>query len=482
MTLSKLNAQSWSKDQILSELKTKKTHDVDWKSGKVFGYVFHVDEEADRVIEEAHRLFMWDNALDPRLFHSLLKMEQEIVGMVAENLAPRDLLPQIVGNMTSGGTESVLLAVKTARDWARARDKNPTGRYNIIVGATAHAAFHKAAHYFDLDIKILDVDPQSATISPDKMRKEIDSKTILLVASAPSYAHGTIDPVSEIAGLAKEFNILCHVDACVGGWLIPFMKRAGFEITDFDFHIPGVTSLSIDLHKYAFAAKGASVILYHSSDLRLHQIFTCATWSGYAMINPTILSTKSGGPIAGAWAALRYFGQDGYSRVAEDLRKKTLWLVNEINQSNDFHIIGNPGMCLIAFGSKSVNLFKLSDALSERGWEVQPQQRRGGVEESIHLTIMPHSLVHLENFVKDLKDLAPRCHKSFSFKKLTTKGVAQIVGDDISPVIIEKILNQVGVKMGELPEGPMSEVNEAINEFSPKVVDKILQAYANKLF
>jgi sphinganine-1-phosphate aldolase len=482
MTSKELNASSWPKEKILSELKAKKDLDVDWKSGKVFGYVFHVNEEADRVIEEAHRMFMWENALDPRLFNSLLKLEQEVVGMVAGNLSSPEMSKQIVGNMTTGGTESVLLAVKTARDWARARDKNSSKKYNFIVGATAHAAFHKAAHYFDLEIRVVDVDSKTASINPEEIKKVMDKNTILLVASAPSYAHGTIDPVSQIAALAIENNILCHVDACVGGWLLPFMKKAGFEISDFDFNVPGVTSISVDLHKYAFAAKGASVVLYKNSDLRFHQIFTCASWSGYAMINPTMLSTKSGGPIAGAWAALRHFGEEGYLKVAKDLRSKTLWLVDEINQTKDFYVIGSPGMSLIAIGSKSINLFKLCDALSERGWEAQPQQRRGGVEESVHLTIMPHSLEHLDSFMKDLLEVAPSCRNSFSLKKITTKGVAQMAGDDISPFLIEQILNQVGVKMGELPNGPMSEVNEAINEFSPKLVNKILQAYANKLF
>ena len=239
-------------------------------------------------------------------FPSLKKFEADVIAMTASLLGGDD---ETVGNLTTGGTESILMAVKTAREWGRAK-RPGVAAPEMILPASAHPAFDKAAHYFD--VKAIRV-PVARDLRADvnAMRDALTRNTILIVGSAPSYPHGVVDPISDIASIAHAQEILCHVDACVGGFVLPFVRKLGYAIPDFDLRVPGVTSLSVDLHKYAYAAKGASVILYKNRALRRHQFFATTDWSGGIYISPTMTGTRAGGAIAAAFAVLNFLGAEG---------------------------------------------------------------------------------------------------------------------------------------------------------------------------
>lgn len=256
------------RDEVLAFMRAARDRDVQWQRGRVFGLVYHVNDEIDDLLKEASNLFFSENGLNPTAFPSLRKFETEIVAMTASLLGGD---ASAAGNITSGGTESLLCAVKTARDWARV-NRPDVSAPEILMPVTAHPAFEKGAEYFGLRVMKT---PVRADFRADveATRAAITPNTILMIGSAPSYPHGVVDPIRELAALAQERGILFHVDACVGGFVLPFVKKLGYEIPDFDFSVAGVTSISADLHKYGYAAKGASVILYKSAALRRHQMF-----------------------------------------------------------------------------------------------------------------------------------------------------------------------------------------------------------------
>lgn len=473
-----LPKQGMSKEQVLGKLEDLRQNDVKWRNGKLFGGAFHVSNEMEDVVGDAFRMYMWDNALDPRDIQSVLQMERDVMSIAAAHLGGDD---NVVGSFTSGGTESVLLAVKTARDWSRKHKPHIT-EPEIIIPITAHACFHKAAQYFGLKAVVVPVNTETFAVEASVIEEAITPNTILLMGSAPSYAHGTIDPIEEIAALALKHDLLCHVDGCVGGWLLPFFREAGADVPAFDFSVPGVTSMSMDFHKYAYAAKGASIVLYRNPELRLNQIFTCSGWTGYTIVNPTIQSSKSGGPVAGAWAALNYMGHDGYLNVAKELLKTTQEAVAAINATDGLHIMGTPAMCLLAFGSDNLNLFQLSDSLKERGWSVQPQNRKGDVPESIHLTINPLNIPNMAPFMDDLQAAVKEV---WDAPKVTDPdlvgGLAAMPADlEMDPETMKGMFAMLGIEGGGIP-GRMAVINEIINVLPTQLADKFLTFYFNEL-
>jgi sphinganine-1-phosphate aldolase len=295
----KIPAQGLSQEAVMAALETYGEKDLPWREGGTFAYVYEGGRDVEAVVKQAYTRYLTENALDPTVYPSLLRFENEIVSMAINHLRGDE---QCVGNFTSGGTESCMLAVKAARDYARS--ERGIAEPEIIMPVTAHACFQKAAHYFDMKMHLVPVDPETWKVRPEDMAAAINENTILLVGSACQYAHGVIDPIVALGALALEHDLLLHVDGCIGGFVLPYFRRLGADIPDFDLSVPGVTSMSMDFHKYGYAAKGASVVLYRSKELRRHQIFTAATWTGYSVINPTMLSTKSGGPMAACWAVL----------------------------------------------------------------------------------------------------------------------------------------------------------------------------------
>ncbi len=369
--------------------------DLDWSSGRCFAYVFSAGEDVGAVAKRAYTAFMTENALDPTSFPSLVRMENEVVQIAAELVHGK----AAVGNFTSGGTESILLAVKTARDHGRAQ--RGIERPNIVLPDSVHPAFHKAAHYFGLEVVSVAV-REDFRADPGAMAAAIDENTVLVVGSAPSYAQGVIDPIHAIAAAAAERGVLMHVDACVGGFFLPFLEQAGHDIPAFDFRVPGVTSMSLDLHKHGYCPKGASVVLYADPDLRRHQLFAHTRWAGYGITNATVQSSRGGASVAAAWAVLRYIGAQRYRALQTDVRACVLELCRGINAIDGLHVLGEPDGSLLAFRSDVVDVFSLVDAMRERAWYIQPQFGHAHVPKSVHLTVTPINVPHAEAFLRDL--------------------------------------------------------------------------------
>lgn len=381
------------KDQILQTMRAARANDVKWHDGKVFSLVFHAGDEISDLLKEAYTMFFAENGLNPTAFPSLRRFETEVIAMVASLLGSDG---SVVGNMTTGGTESILIAVKTARDYFRARRPDIRAP-EMILPTTAHPAFDKAADYFA--VKAIHT-PIGANYQADvdAMRAAITPNTILLVGSAPQYPHGIVDPIPEIAALAREHNLLCHVDACVGGMMLPFVRRLGYPVTDFDFRVPGVTSLSVDLHKYGYAAKGASLILYRTRELRRAQIFVQTDWAGGIYASPTMTGTRPGGAIAAAWAILNYLGEEGYTQIAEVVMQTTKKIQTGIAAIDGIKIVGKPAMSVMAIASDRLNVYEIGDEMTLRGWHLDRQQ----FPPSLHLTLNYAHASSADAFLHDL--------------------------------------------------------------------------------
>jgi len=465
-----------SREQVMSELKAYRQEDPDWRDGRVFGYVFHADEEAVETIEQAYHMYLWENALDPSVFKSLLKLETEIVAMAANHVRGD---AEVVGNFTSGGTESVLLAVKTARDFAR-KNKPQIKRPEMILPITAHPCFHKAAHYFDIDVVTVPIDQQTLKADVDAVANAITENTILLVGSATCYAFGVCDPIEALGKLAIEHDLLLHVDGCIGGFVLSLYRQLGVDVPAYDFTVPGVTSMSMDLHKYAFAAKGASVVLYKNKELREHQIFTHSGWTGYTIINPTIQSTKSGGPMAGAWAALKTIGRSGYLEYARGLKEATDRFVAGIEAIDGLHMMGNPEICLVAVGSDTVNIFALCDEMKKRNWHIGPQPGAMGIKESSHMTIMPLNVDQIDDLLVDLAEAVEqvRAYENPAMIEQLKTMAATLDVDNLNDDVVNNMLAMVGVGGGGLPDD-MAEINAILDALPAPLVDRLLTAFYN---
>ena len=372
-------------------------HDARWREGRTWSLVFHAGDEITDLLKDAYTMFFSENGLNPMAFPSLKRFEAEVVAMTAALLGGDD---ETVGNMTSGGTESILMAVKTARDWARAK-KPIDDMPEMILPATAHPAFEKAAHYFDVrPVRIPVTSDFRAHVAA--ARAAVSPNTILLVGSAPSYPQGVIDPIAELAQIAQEHELLFHVDACVGGFMLPFVRELGYPVPDFDFGVAGVTSISVDLHKYAYAAKGSSLILYREPALRRHQFCVHTDWSGGIYASPTMTGTRPGGAIAAAWAIMNHLGKAGYLALADTVMKTTLRLKEGVSAIRDVEILGDPAMSILAIGSEHLNVYEIGDELTQSGWHLDRQQ----LPPSLHLTVTHAHAPVAEQFLTDLEAAA----------------------------------------------------------------------------
>ncbi|MDP3284149.1 MAG: aminotransferase class V-fold PLP-dependent enzyme, partial [Desulfobacterales bacterium] len=300
------------RDKLLSRMEAMREKDADWRSGKTWSLVYYAGEEHTGFLKNAHNMFFSENGLSPLAFPSLKIFENEVIAMTARMLGGDE---EVSGAMTSGGTESILMAMKAYRQLARAT-RPSVKEPEILLPVTAHPAFEKAAHYFDLKTVHSPVG-NDFKADVNAARELITDNTIVMAGSAPAYPHGVIDPIPELAAVAKEKGIGFHVDSCLGGFMLPWLNKLGYPVTPFDFSVPGVTSISADIHKYGYAAKGASVVLYRSKELRRHQFFVYSDWPGGIYASPSMTGTRAGGSIAAAWAAINAIGEEGYMRLAE---------------------------------------------------------------------------------------------------------------------------------------------------------------------
>lgn len=388
----KLPKTGASRDEVLTRMRQMRAEDAKWKDGRTFSLVYFAGDDVSALLKDAYGEFMAENGLSPLAFPSLRRFEAEVVKICADLFHGDD---EVCGTMTSGGSESVMMAVKTARDWARAKGLE---RPEMILPSTIHPVFEKAGHYFDVKIHHAPIGPDFR-VDVQAVEQLINPHTALIVGSAMPYPHGVVDPISELAGLAQRNGLLCHVDACLGGFLLPFVKKLGREVPPFDFEVPGVTSLSADLHKYGFAAKGASVVLYKTHALRKHQFFTFSQWPGGLYISPSMTGTRPGGAIAAAWAILHYLGEDGYLQKVKGILDTTQRLMDGIRAIPGMKILGKPHGSVFAWNSDSVDVYALGDAMEAKGWKLDRQQK----PPALHCMVTPAHAAVTDAFLADLR-------------------------------------------------------------------------------
>lgn len=379
-------------DDLLAQIRSGRGGDADWRGGRTFSLVYDpADPELDRLQEAVAQEYLHENYLNPFLFPSLLQMEREVVAMAADLFGR----PEGSGKMTSGGTESIFLAVQVARDHARAA--RGIAEPQLVTGATAHPAFAKAAHYLDVEHVLVPVGDDGRVVTA-AIGDAMTDRTALVVGSAPCYPYGVIDPIPQLAAMAAERGVLCHVDACLGGWLLPFWSRLGEPVAPWDLSVPGVTSISADIHKYGWCFKGASVLLHADPQMVRLQHFIYDSWPGGVYGSSTTAGTRPAAPIAAAWATICHLGEEGYLRLARQVRDATKRFRAGIEAIDGLHVTGEPVIGVMEIASDRHDMSAVGDVMDDRGWHLDRQQ--GG----LHLMLWPGHLAVADRFLDDLAD------------------------------------------------------------------------------
>ncbi|MDC0714746.1 aminotransferase class V-fold PLP-dependent enzyme [Stigmatella sp. ncwal1] len=400
----RLPAQGRPRDEVLRELEgLERREETRWKEGHVSGAVYHGAEDHIAFVNEVYALHSQSNPLHAELWPSATKFEAEVVAMTANMLGAAEantgLPPEqhICGSLSSGGTESIMLAIKTYRDWAQ--ETRGITRPEMVLPISAHPAFDKAAHYFG--VKSVRV-PVGTDYRADVagMRRALTRNTILLVGSAPSFPHGVIDPIAELSELARKRGLGFHTDACLGGFVLPWAKRLGYPVPPFDFQLPGVTTMSADTHKFGYAAKGTSVVLYRGQALRSHQYFTATEWPGGIYFSPTFSGSRPGGLIAAAWATLVTMGEAGYLEATGRVLETAKALKEGISAIPELHVLGDP-LFVIAFGSNTLDIYKVMERMGTRGWDLNGLHKPAAVHLCVTLRHTQPGVA--ERFLEDLR-------------------------------------------------------------------------------
>ncbi|UCC18224.1 MAG: aspartate aminotransferase family protein [Promethearchaeota archaeon] len=381
---------------VLKEMEELRKDDINWRDGKVWSLVYHATDEHTEMLKKAYTMFFSKNALSPMAFPSLRKFETEVISMVVD-LFNGD--KRCCGSMTSGGTESLLMAIKTYRDWAEEKFPN-IKEPEVVVPSSAHPSFDKGADYFKVKLVKVPVDIETHRADINAMKKAITENTILIVGSACDFPRGVVDPISELGILAQEHGIGLHVDACLGGFMLPFVKKLGYEVPDFDFSVPGVSSISADVHKYGYGAKGASTILYRKERIWKHQFSVYTNWTGGIYISPSMRGTRPGGAIAAAWAAMKHLGMDGYLNLAKIVMDASKKLIEGIEKISELYILGKPVMSVFSFASDEIDIYHLGDRLDKKGWHLDRIQ----FPNALHMMVNPHHVKIVDIFLKDLRE------------------------------------------------------------------------------
>jgi len=405
------------RDEVMKMLRQYGENDPAYKKLKTWSLVYYLGEEHTEFMKDAYYEYFSANGLNPTVFQSLKRFETEVVRMTASLLnGDRN----VVGVMTAGGTESCMLAVKTYRDMAR--DKKGIKKPEMVIPVTAHVAWEKGAHYFD-------VKPVRAPLDSDyrvdvkAVKKLINKNTVMILGGAPEYPHGLIDPIEELGAIAQEKNIPLHIDACVGGYILPFVEKLGYDLPAWDFRVPGVTSISADTHKYGFSAKGASTILYRNLDILKYQMFVFTDWPGGLFASPAFLGTRPGGSYSAAWASMMALGEDGYMKLTKATIDAARELMDAINEMPELEVIGKPHASLFAYRSVSrdVNIYAVGDQMQEKGWQIDRLQK----PEGLHAMVTPLHLDVVRDYLSDLREAVDHVKKH---PELASKGDAAMYG------------------------------------------------------
>ncbi|MDD2696169.1 MAG: aminotransferase class V-fold PLP-dependent enzyme, partial [Anaerolineales bacterium] len=394
----RLPQEGWTRRRIIQEMENfYHQEEPRWKRGYASGAVYHGDGEHIAFQNQVYGINSQSNPLHMDLWPSTLKFEAEIVSMTAHMLGSGKTPDEIVGAVSSGGTESILLAMKTYRDWAR--DKKGITQPELIAPVTAHAAFDKAAQYFGMKIIRTSIG-EDFRADVKAVEAAITPNTIALVGSAPPFPHGVVDPIEELSELARQHGIGFHTDACLGGFLLPWVEKLGYPVPVFDFRLPGVTSMSADTHKYGYAAKGTSVVLYRGKELRHYQFYANTEWPGGIYLSPTLAGSRPGGLSAACWAAMVSMGEQGYLDAARRIMETASMLKREIAAIPELRILGEP-LFVIAFTSPELDIYAIADVMTSKGWSLNGLQ----LPPALHLAVtLRHTQPgHAERFIQDLK-------------------------------------------------------------------------------
>ena len=397
----KLNQQGRSVDDVIGELEAKRVGDVRWADGRAFGMIYDGGPSVHEVAERAASLYLHENALNTQAFPSLGQIQSEVVRWTADLLHGDD---HVAGFLTSGGTESILCAVLAARE--RGKAERGIERPEMVVAESAHAAFHKGAHLFGIELHKTPV-KADWTVDLDAMAEKVNENTVLVVGSAPQYPQGVVDPIPAIAEIAASVDANCHVDACMGGFVLPFAEMLGRDVPPWDFRVEGIHSVSADVHKLGYAPKGVSVILHRNKNLRRYQTFVFDGWLGGFYASPNLQGTRSGLPMATAWAVMQHLGVDGYVKLTRQTLENADRMREGIRGVEGVRVVGDSHYHLIAMAadeesSAPVDAFALGDALLERGWFHDRQAH----PDSLHSTVSNSNTGVIDDYLKDLAECA----------------------------------------------------------------------------
>jgi glutamate/tyrosine decarboxylase-like PLP-dependent enzyme len=393
-----LNAQGRPVDDVVAELADKRRGDARWQDGRTFGMVYDGGPSVHEVAERAARLYLHENALNTQAFPSLGQIQSEVVGWTAALLhAPAGA----AGFLTSGGTESILCAVLAARE--RGHKERGIVAPEMVLAESAHAAFHKAAHVFGIRVHKTPV-KADWTADVDAMARVVGANTVLVVGSAPQYPHGVVDPIPDIARLAASVGANCHVDACMGGFVLPFAEMLGRQVPPWDFRVDGVHSISADVHKLGYAPKGVSVILHRDKQLRSYQTFVFDGWLGGFYASPNLQGTRSGVPMAAAWAVMSHLGIEGYVALTRQTLENADRMRAGIAAIEGLHVLGDGRYHIVAMAADTdavppIDVFALGDALRARGW----YHDRQTPPDALHSTVSNTNTGVIDAYLADLR-------------------------------------------------------------------------------
>lgn len=388
-------------DDVLAELEAKRADDARWQEGRTFGMVYDGGPGVHEVAERAAALYLHENALNTKAFPSLGQIQSEVVRWTADLLNGPD---SVAGFLTSGGTESILCAVLAARE--RGREERGITEGEIVLAESAHAAFHKGAHLFGLKVRKTPVH-NDWTADVEAMARVVGPNTVLVVGSAPQYPQGVVDPIPAIAELAASVDANCHVDGCMGGFVLPFAEQLGRSVPPWDFRVDGVTSISADIHKLGYAPKGVSVILHRSKALRRYQTFVFDGWLGGFYASPNLQGTRSGLPMAAAWAVIQHLGREGYLELTRTTLANADRMRAGIAAIDGLRVLGDGPYHLVAMAAdpqaaNPLDVFALGDALLARGWF----HDRQGPPDTLHSTVSNSNAGVMDEYLKDLAECA----------------------------------------------------------------------------
>lgn len=473
-----LNENGQTPDEILAQLDRLRALDLDYT--KATSYHFESGNPQLREVALAAAATAWGrNGLDPTAFPSIAAIENDLTGWA---LDLHGAGPDAVGTVTSGGTESCMLAVLGARERYRARGGQ--GTPVMLLPVTAHSAFRKGAWLFGVEVVDIPMDAEFKA-DADAMVEAMDDRTALAVVSAPSYAHGVIDPVAQVAAAAAQRDILCHLDLCIGGWALPFIADPPVDMS-----IPGVTSASMDLHKYGYAPKGVSILLHANPQLRQYQFFADASWPGYPLINNTLLSSRSVAPAAAAWAVLKLLGVQGLADLATRARRGALAIAEGVSAIPGLQVVAPPEATLVCIGDTGdptgPDVRIVADAAHRLGWSLQVQPARAGGPSNIHVTVSAGIADRADEFLQMLRDateLATGRGRADVDPGLAA-AAATIDPGALDEAAVDGMLQLAGFKGdgGVALPAEMAGINALMEALPPGLVEVLLKGVFSELF